>query len=178
MFFLVVVDRTLPELYSNDICSGGFMDFFSSNENVMWLIWLAVGVGFILAELMAPGFIVLFFGIGALIAGATAFFGSSLQVQLIVFGVSSLAMLLLLRRFVAPVFRGTSAVEGDDDMDQTLGAQAEVVEAIEPPHSGRIKFQGSFWTAEAKNLIEVGSVVRIVSRRPDDKNTFIVEKES
>jgi len=154
------------------------MDFLTSNENVMWLIWLAVGVGFILAELMAPGFIVLFFGIGALIAGATAFFGSSLQMQLLVFGVSSLTLLLLLRRFLAPVFRGSTAVEGSEEHDSAIGAQAEVVEAIEPPQGGRIKFQGSFWNAEAATNIETGSMVRIVSRRSGDKNTFIVEKES
>lgn len=40
------------------------MEYFNSVENIMWLIWLAIGVGFILAELMAPGFIVIFFGIG------------------------------------------------------------------------------------------------------------------
>lgn len=154
------------------------MDYFSSSENVMWLIWLAVGVGFILAELMAPGFIVLFFGIGALIAGATAFFGFSIQMQLVVFGVSSLVLLLLLRRYLSTVFRGSSAVDGDEEEDPAIGEQVEVVEPIAPPHSGRIKYQGSFWNAEAKVAIEAGSMVRIVSRRPSDKNTFIVEKES
>lgn len=155
------------------------MEYFNSIENVMWLIWLAIGVGFILAELMAPGFIVIFFGIGALIAGATAFFGFSLQMQIVVFGVSSLTLLLLLRRYMAPIFHGSSSSEGDagGEEDHAIGAQAEVVEAITPSHQGRIKFQGTFWTAEADEEIEAGTIVRIISRHPKDHNTFTVAKE-
>jgi len=156
------------------------MDFFNSMENVMWLVWLAVGVGFILAELMAPGFIVIFFGLGALIAGATAFFGSSIQLQLAVFGISSLVLLLLLRRYMAPIFHGSSSAAEDQEgeKDHAIGAQAEVVEAIAPPRKGRIKFQGSFWSANATEDIESGTVVRIISRHPEDQNLFIVQKEN
>ena len=156
------------------------MEFFDSMENVMWLIWLAVGVAFILFELLAPGFIVIFFGVGALIAGATAFFGSSIQMQLAVFGVSSLVMLLLLRRYMASIFHGTSSVaeDAEGEKDHAVGAQAEVVEVIAPPRRGRVKFQGSFWTAEASEQIDSGTTVRIVSRHSEDFNTFIVQKEN
>lgn len=155
------------------------MEYFNSVENIMWLIWLAIGVGFILAELMAPGFIVIFFGVGALIAGATAFFGSTLQMQLVVFGASSLALLLLLRRFMAPIFLGSSAsVDNDVEKDHAIGAKAEVVEPITPPQQGRIKFQGTFWTAESTEKIGVGATVRIVSRLPENDNIFNVEKEN
>ncbi|MDC0336153.1 NfeD family protein [Pseudodesulfovibrio sp.] len=156
------------------------MEYFNSVENIMWLIWLAIGVGFILAELMAPGFIVIFFGVGALIAGATAFFGFSLQLQIVVFGVSSLALLLLLRRFMAPIFLGSASSEGDIDggKDRAIGGLAEVVEPIKSPQPGRIKFQGTFWTATADTTIETGTMVRIISRDPEDHNTFTVQKEN
>ena len=154
------------------------MEYFASMENVMWLIWLAVGVGFIVAELLAPGFIVVFFGVGALIAGATAFFGASVQTQIAVFGVSSLVLILLFRKFLAKVFMGSSAVEGDDDADAAIGAQAEVVEAIDPPRLGRVKYQGTFWAAEADGPIAKKTIVRILARRPGDRNAFIVSKEN
>lgn len=154
------------------------MEYFSSAENIMWLIWLAIGVGFIIAELMAPGFIVIFFGIGALIAGATAFFGSTLQIQLVVFGVSSLVLLLLLRRYMASVFQGSAEAETAEEEDTAVGASAEVVEPIVPPRSGRIKYQGTFWAAESAQSIDAGDMVRIVSRHPNDRNTFTVEKEN
>jgi membrane protein implicated in regulation of membrane protease activity len=155
------------------------MEYFNSVENIMWLIWLVIGVGFILAELMAPGFIVIFFGVGALIAGASAFFGSTLQIQLVVFGVSSLALLLLLRRFMAPIFLGATAGSNNEaEKDHAVGAKAELVESINPPQRGRVKFQGTFWVVESTEQIEEGATVRIVSRLPEDNNVFKVEKEN
>ncbi|MCJ2165099.1 MULTISPECIES: NfeD family protein [unclassified Pseudodesulfovibrio] len=152
------------------------MEIFNSVENVLWLIWLGVGVAFLVAELMVPAFIVIFFGVGALIAGVTAFFGSTIQVQLVVFGVSSLALLLLFRRVMASTFSGSTA--GDEEVDGAIGGQAEVVEAIEPPQPGRIKFQGSFWGAHCSETVPAGAVVRIVKRDEKDVNAFVVEKEN
>jgi len=154
------------------------MEYFSSMENILWLIWLGVGVAFIVAELMVPGFIIVFFGVGAFIAGATAFFGSTIQMQLVVFGVSSLAMIILLRKTMAETFAGQSAAEDEEDSDSAIGQVAEVVEAIAPPHDGRIKFQGSFWSARCTEPVEVGAMVRIVKRGDNDVNTFQVEKEN
>ena len=154
------------------------MDYFASTENIFWLIWLGVGVAFIIAEVMVPAFILVFFGVGAIIAGATAFFGSTLQMQIVTFGVSSLALILLLRKFMASTFRGTSVDDNSAEEDPALGALAEVVETITPPHRGRIKFQGTFWTADATQEIKSGATVRIVSRHKKDHNTFTVEKEN
>jgi len=152
------------------------MEYFNSVENVLWLIWLGVGVVFIVAELMVPAFIVIFFGVGALIAGATAFFGSSVQVQLVVFGLSSLALILLLRRTMARVFTGNQA-EDEEKTDHAIGQVAEVTEPIEPPQPGRIKFQGSFWTARSHENAPAGAMVRIIKRDNADKTAFLVEKE-
>lgn len=153
------------------------MDYFASMENILWLIWLGIGVAFIVAELMLPAFILVFFGVGAIIAGATAFFGSTLQMQIVIFGASSLALLLLLRKFMATTFRG-SAIDDSAEEDLAIGAVAVVMEAIKPPNRGRIKFQGTFWTADSTQIIEPGTTVRIVSRNEKNRNVFTVEKES
>lgn len=152
------------------------MEQLVSPENVQWLIWLGIGVVFILAELVVPAFIIIFFGIGALVAGATAFFGASIPVQLVVFGVSSLVLIVLLRRVMASTFSGAEA-EDEDAASDPAGALAEVTEAISPNRPGRIKFQGSFWTARCAEPVEIGSMVRIVKRDEKDVNAFVVEKE-
>ncbi|EGB15512.1 protein of unknown function DUF107 [Pseudodesulfovibrio mercurii] len=151
------------------------MEYFASAQNIQWLVWLGVGVFFVIAELVVPAFIVIFFGLGAFIAGATAFFGASVQVQLVVFGLSSIILILLLRKVMAKTFSGEKAE--DEPEPNVVGSLAEVVEAIRPPQSGRIKFQGSFWNARSGRAVEPGSVVRIVKRDENDVNTFVVEKE-
>ncbi|WFS62676.1 NfeD family protein [Pseudodesulfovibrio thermohalotolerans] len=151
------------------------MEYFDSVENVQWLIWLGVGVFFLIAELVVPAFIVVFLGVGALFAGATAFFGASVPTQLVVFGVSSVVLILLFRKVMAKTFSGARA---EDERERNIiGAVAEVVEAIRPPQSGRIKFQGSFWSARSSEPVEPGSMVRIVERDENDVNAFVVEKE-
>ncbi|WP_207263818.1 NfeD family protein [Desulfovibrio sp. Huiquan2017] len=151
------------------------MDYFASAQNIQWLVWLGVGVFFVVAELVVPAFIVIFFGLGAFIAGGTAFFGASIPVQLVVFGVSSVVLLLLFRKTMAATFTGEKAE--DEQEANVIGSLAEVVEAIHPPQSGRIKFQGSFWSARSSGPVEPGSMVRIVKRDENDVNAFLVEKE-
>ncbi|WP_338668880.1 NfeD family protein [Pseudodesulfovibrio methanolicus] len=151
------------------------MDYFASAQNIQWLIWLGVGVVFVIAELAVPAFIVVFFGVGAFIAGATAFFGASVPVQLVVFGVSSVVLLILFRKMMAATFTGEKAE--DEQGPDVIGQQAEVVDPIRPPQPGRIKFQGSFWSARSSEPVEPGSMVRIVKRDENDVNAFVVKKE-
>ncbi len=153
------------------------MEYFSSMDNILWLIWLGVGVAFIIAELAVPGFIVVFFGVGAFIAGATAFFGSSIQVQLMVFGISSLALILLLRRTMARTFAGSAAEDDAEEVDHAINQVVEVTDPIDPPHAGRIKYQGRFWTARSHEPLPAGSMARIIKRDTSDRNAFVVEKE-
>ena len=65
------------------------------------VIWFLIGVGLLLLELVAPGLIFVFFGIGAWIT-ATALLGIdlSLNAQLLLFAATSLGSLLLLRRSI------------------------------------------------------------------------------
>jgi len=150
------------------------MEYFNSVENLQWLIWLGVGVFFLIAELVVPAFIVVFLGLGALIAGLTAFFGATVPTQLVVFGASSVVLILLFRKVMAKTFSGERA---EDEERNIIGAVAEVVEPIRPPQSGRIKFQGSFWSARSNEPVEPGSMVRIVARDENDVNAFVVKKE-
>ncbi len=153
------------------------MDFSSIMPNVAWLVWLGIGVGFLVAEMIVPGFVMFFFGAGALIAGATAFAGVSVQMQILVFGVSSLGLLFLLRKTMAATFAGNSA-EDDKEADPAIGSVCEVVQAIMPPQAGRIKYQGSFWSANCNVPVEVGELVRIVQRAENAPGTFVVTKEN
>lgn len=69
------------------------------------LIWFLLGIGFFVAELILPGFIMFFFGIGAwCVAAVLAMAGLSLNTQLSVFLVSSLISLFLLRSWLRSIF--------------------------------------------------------------------------
>ena len=131
-----------------------------------WL-WLYAGAGLMLAELLAPGFVVFFFGLSAASVGLCRFaFGEALTPtwQLAAFSAFSVVYLLVLRRWMKRIFTGavtTSATDFEDDMS---GRPAKVTAAIEPPKTGRVMVGDAEWTASAATAIAAGADVRVVSR--------------
>ena len=81
------------------------------------LIWFLIGLGLVLVEFMIPGAIIVFFGVGAWIAALTTWIGltDSLAWQIIVFSVSSVALLLMLRRRLKGQFLGHTGSTQDLD---------------------------------------------------------------
>ncbi|PKN04138.1 MAG: hypothetical protein CVU74_08420, partial [Deltaproteobacteria bacterium HGW-Deltaproteobacteria-9] len=72
------------------------------------LAWAVVGLVLLIAELATLGFILCFIGLGALIVALTTWLGitSSFSSQLIVFSISSLSLLFLLRKTAKKLFAG------------------------------------------------------------------------
>lgn len=131
------------------------------------LIWLIVGIVLLLAEVIMPGFIIFFFGIGALITSLSAYIFNieSVNIQIIIFIVSSLLSLILLRKFFGKLFRGK--VDSLKELkDEYIGKRAIVVHEIKPNSlKGKIEFNGTLWEADSDFFIDKDSVVEITGRR-------------
>lgn len=130
--------------------------------------WFVAGVILILAEFAIPGVFICFFGIGALLTGLAAWMLPELSFafELLLFSVLSVVFLLVCRRFMPKVFRGTETVDDSDiDNDDVAGAEVVVVEAVTPDAPGRVEFRGSCWNACADRVIAVGERAKIVRRR-------------
>lgn len=128
------------------------------------LIWLITGVLCFLLEMAVPGFVLFFFGVGAWVTGIVCWFKPiSLNIQLAIFLVSSLASLFLLRGYIRRVFFGNVAAESEEGVF-SAGDTAVVVADIVPPAKGKIFYSGTQWTAIADEKIEKGSIVTIISQ--------------
>jgi membrane protein implicated in regulation of membrane protease activity len=139
-------------------------------------IWLLAGVLLIGLELLTPGFVVVFFGIGALITGILSLIipgmSNSLLAQFLTWAASSLLSLALLRRFFKKTFGGKEIT--DDGSDEYVGQTAEVVEAITQKKPGRVSFQGTTWKAITYDEdIAPGDTVEIMKK---DNLTLVVSK--
>ena len=127
--------------------------------------WFLVGIVFFGLELLLPGLVVFFFGVGAWCAALTVFLHPiSLAHQLLIFLSTSLVALLLLRTSLKKIFLGRKREM--DAMEATIsaGASGVVIEDIIPPATGKIKYGGSFWQATAEQIIPKGTVVHIVEK--------------
>ena len=144
------------------------MDFLS----VKWL-WLYAGALLMLLEIMAPGFVIFFFGLAAATVGLTLFaFDFSATAQMALFTAFSIVYIVGLRRFMKALFMGETA-ESRAISSEYVGRHGKVVEAIRPEVPGRILLGDAEWTAVACEGLVPGTEVRVV----DQKNlTLTVER--
>lgn len=132
-----------------------------------WL-WLYAGAALMLLELVAPGFVLFFFGLAAVTVGLLRFvFGDAfpLAAQLAAFSVLSIVYLAVLRRLLKKVFSGGTLAVAPDLDSEYVGRVGRVTEAIEPPRPGRVVLGDSEWTATAEAPVAVGTAVKVVSQK-------------
>jgi inner membrane protein len=126
------------------------------------LIWATFGLLLLAAELATITFILSFLGLGAIIVSLTTWAGLTpgLSSQLLVFSISSLMLLLLLRRTARKLFAGHHDAPPD-----YAGERVKVIKPIPAGGEGGIRYRGSDWFAfceENKNIPE-GATVEIIA---------------
>ena len=131
-----------------------------------WL-WLYFGAFLMLMELLAPGFVVFFFGLSASTVGLCRFiFGGAFTLtwQLAAFSAFSILYLVVLRRWLKKLFTG-GRVETKTDFDnEYVGRVGRVTEEIKPPLAGRVMIGDAEWTASAEVPIAPGATIEVVSQ--------------
>jgi len=138
--------------------------------------WLPVAGFFILAELVIPGGIVVFLGLGALVVTGAILFGLVEDgiAAVTLWFISTLALIILLRSFVQKVAGGEATVANTDEKVDAFGEIVEVIDTIGPGEKkGRVKFRGTEWQALGGGAVLVtGSMAKVVSQ---NNITLIVE---
>ena len=132
-----------------------------------WL-WIYAGAALMLLELIAPGFILCFFGLSAATVGVLRFvFGEAFTLtwQLATFSVFSVLYIVILRRYLKRVFVGGKVETKTDFDNESVGRVGKLTAAIRPPLTGRVMLGDSEWTAESERPIEVGADVRVVAQQ-------------
>lgn len=130
--------------------------------------WFLFGLFLLLGEVLLPGIVLMFFGLGAwAVVIFLTFAAFGLVFQIGVFIVASLACLLLFRARVATLFYSKSLQLKNFSSsihDDIVGQEVDVIEPIMPPHPGRVLLNGALWQAKAEEPIAAGSRVRILKQ--------------
>lgn len=128
----------------------------------MWQFWLIVAGLFFVGEIFTLGFLIFWFGIGALFAMIVSFFTTNIIIQTTVFLVTSTIFILatkpLVKKFV-------DVKKTNTNVFSIIGKKALVIKDIDPIHSsGQIKLNGEVWSAETENdeIIKKGSEVEVL----------------
>ena len=127
------------------------------------LIWLTLGLVLFIAELVTLSFILCFLALGAIVVSLTTWIGLTpgINVQLVVFSLSSVLMMQLFRKTAKRLFFGSNDRPPDD-----VGQKVKVIKAIPVGGEGTIQYRGSDWIAfsdDANVIINEGDTVEIVA---------------
>lgn len=123
------------------------------NELGAWN-WFIIAAAMALLETVVPGIHFMWFGLAAVVMGAIALmFPLPIAAQLVLFGLLSLAMILIARRYWSPQEMRTDNPDLNIRGQQYVG---RIVMVVEPIVRGRGKVQvgDTVWTAEGPDLAE------------------------
>ncbi|HUX50989.1 MAG TPA: NfeD family protein [Spirochaetia bacterium] len=131
-------------------------------------LWALAGLLLIGAELLVPGFVIFFFGVGALITavltGIIPGLSGHLGLQALLWLGSTGLFVGLLRKRFARIFRGT-LLEGRGVGANDIGKKAIVTERISEDAPGRVRYAGTTWKAMSyAEPFEVGEEVIIIEK--------------
>lgn len=132
-----------------------------------WL-WVYAGLALMLLELVAPGFVLCFFGLAAATVGVLRFaFGAAFDGtwQMAAFSVLSILYIVLLRRALKKVFVGEKDGAARGLTNDYVGRVGQVTEAIAPPKTGRVLIGDAEWTAVAAMSIPAGTDVVVAAQQ-------------
>jgi len=137
----------------------GFVELFSAP----WF-WLAVGFGFLFLELIAPGTILLWFGIGGILTAGLAWLipGEFPMMNLLLFGVASLVGLILGRNLWKRYLSGSEDSDLNDRGASMVGNIVEVHREVRAGVSGSVKVGDTVWRATSNESFDVGAFAKIV----------------
>lgn len=127
----------------------------------IWLIWMAVAAVFIIGEIFTMGFFLLWFGIGAAVAGILGMFGLGGSWQWGAFAVVSGVLFVLSRRFAERFSKKQPPGIGADRFIDKKGVVLEEIDNIK--NTGRIRMGKEEWRAESDTgeVILVGKMVEV-----------------
>jgi len=139
------------------------------------IIWFIIGLVLFLLELVLPGFVIFFFGVGAWITALLCLVANpGTNLQVIVFAVTSVLSLLALRKMIQKKFFYSREELSDEVEDEFTGREATAVTDLEPGKTGKVEFKGTSWKAESDSLIRQGS--RVVINKKENFKLFVEPK--
>lgn len=138
-------------------------------DQIAWILWLVLAVGLIVAEIFTLGFVLFWFGIGALAAAMVAFLGLGLGWQFAAFSVVSIALTAMSRTIFAQYWPHSDGKGMRSAIDSLPGMVGTVSMASKGAlNEGAVKVYGSTWTAfplDGDTILVEGEKVEVVEVR-------------
>jgi len=128
----------------------------------IWLIWFILAALFIVGEIFTAGFFILWFGVGAAVAGLCALLGLGPVWQWLSFVVISGVLVAVSRKFANRITKEQPPGIGADRFIGMVGVVLEDIDNIN--NTGRVRMNREEWRAESanENIIPKNTRVKVI----------------
>jgi len=134
--------------------------------NPEWWHWAVVGMALIVAELVVPAFVLIWFGLGALLVALVMFLlpALSLTTQIMLWTLASVAMMVLWFKIFKRGLHKTRIGMSDSNV---IGEVGLLIRDVEPFKKGQVRFQkpligAEMWNCIADETIKSGERVKVL----------------
>ena len=135
-------------------------------EQFTWIFWVILGIALIVAETFTLGFVMLWFGVGALAAAVAGVFGVGLLGQFLIFAIISVALTAASRT----IFSNFLSRQDENTLKMGIDALPGQIGTVSSPskgalNEGAVKVYGSTWTAypeDGESELVEGEKVEVV----------------
>ena len=133
-------------------------------DQILPIIWVVLGVALMIAEIFTLGFVLFWFGIGAIAAAFAGFLGAGIGLQFLVFAVVSIALTATSRMIFSKYLPGNGEhyKTAVDSLPGKVGTVTGVTKGA--LNEAAVKVYGSTWTAYPIDDVELteGEKVEVV----------------
>jgi membrane protein implicated in regulation of membrane protease activity len=134
-------------------------------EQYAWILWVILGISLIIAEIFTLGFVLFWFGIGALVAAFAGYLGFGIGIQFMSFAIVSIVLTALSRTIFSKYYPGKEDAlkYGVDSLPGKIGTITGASKGT--LQSAEVKVFGSTWTAfpeEGEEPFREGEKVEVV----------------
>ena len=135
-----------------------------------WM-WAIGGLVLLIAEIVAPGFFLVFLGVAAIATGLfTLLFDLSLAPQLVLFVIYTALAVMIGKRWYAEPDHADQSIRLNNPSERMVGKTVTVVDPIDE-HGGRVRVGDGEWSARG-GPAAAGARVRVIAV---DGNCLLVE---
>lgn len=125
-------------------------------------IWAIGGLLLLIAEVVAPGFFLVFLGVAAIATGLfTLLFDLSLAPQLILFVIYTALAVMIGKRWYAEPDHADQSIQLNNPSERMVGKSVVVVDPVDE-HGGRVRVGDGEWNARG-GPAAAGTRVRIIA---------------
>jgi membrane protein implicated in regulation of membrane protease activity len=128
----------------------------------IWWVWIAIAAFFVIAEIFHMGFFLLWFGVGAAVAGILALLGFGMGWQLASFIIVSGVLFAVSRRFAERFTKKQPPGVGADRFIDKKGVVIEEINNLK--NTGRVRIGKDEWRADSDTgeVISPGQTVEVI----------------